>query len=90
VRKAETALIPGYSVDAVDTTGAGDAFNGALAVALAEGKELAHAIAFANAAAALCVTKPGAAPSMPRREEVERWIAARPNSSESETRFCYS
>jgi ribokinase len=55
----------------VDTTGAGDAFNGGLAVALAEGKGLDAALAFANATAALCVTKPGTSPSMPRRAEVD-------------------
>lgn len=71
IQKDSTQIIPTYKVDVVDTTGAGDAFNGGLAVALAEGKSLAEAIAFANATAALCVTKPGTAPSMPRRAEVE-------------------
>jgi ribokinase len=65
-------------VDAVDTVGAGDAFNGALAVALAEGKAVEDAIAFANAAAAVSVTRPGAAASMGRRAEVEALIAAQP------------
>jgi ribokinase len=60
----------------VDTTGAGDAFNGGLAVALAEGKALDDAISFANATAAICVTRPGTAPSMPRREEVEALLRA--------------
>ena len=55
----------------VDTTGAGDAFNAGLAVALAEGKPLADAVRFANAAAALCVTKPGTARSTPYRADVE-------------------
>ncbi len=63
--------VPTYPVDVVDTTGAGDAFNGGLAVALAEGKLLEEALAFANATAALCVTRPGTAPSMPTRDEVE-------------------
>jgi ribokinase len=71
-------LIPAYEVDAVDTVGAGDAFNGALAVALAEGKAVEDAIAFANAAAAVSVTRPGAAASMGRRAEVEALIAAQP------------
>jgi ribokinase len=62
-------------VNVVDTTGAGDAFNGGLAVALAEGKDLKAAIAFANATAALCVTRPGTAPSMPQRSEVETLLA---------------
>jgi len=71
VRKDGAAMVPGYKVDVVDTTGAGDAFNGGLAVALAEGKSLMDAIAFANATAALCVTQAGAAPSMPARTQVE-------------------
>jgi len=67
--------VPGHVVDVVDTTGAGDAFNGAIAVALAEGKEVAEAVALANAAAALQVTKFGTAPAMPYRDEVERLLA---------------
>jgi ribokinase len=63
--------VPGQRVEVVDTTGAGDAFNGALAVALAEGKELTTAVAFANACAALQVTKVGTAPAMPYRADVE-------------------
>jgi ribokinase len=61
----------------VDTTGAGDAFNGGLAVALAEGKSLVDAIRFANATAALCVTRPGTAPSMPQRAEVDALLTTR-------------
>jgi ribokinase len=57
-------------VDAVDATAAGDVFNGALAVALAEKASLKDAILFANAAAALSVTKLGAQPSAPHREEI--------------------
>ncbi len=64
-------VVPSYKVEAVDTTGAGDAFNGALAVALAEGMALEEALSFANAAAALSVTKPGAAPSTPYRVDVD-------------------
>jgi len=60
----------------VDTTGAGDAFNGALAVALAEGQPLADAVAFANVAAALQVTKLGTAPAMPYRDDVEAVLEA--------------
>jgi len=63
---------PAFAITAVDTTGAGDAFNGALAVALAERRPLAAALRFANAAAALACTKRGAQPSMPSRAEVER------------------
>jgi ribokinase len=71
VRYDGSGLLPTFHVDVVDTTGAGDAFNGGLAVALAEGRALSDAIVFANAVAALCVTKPGTANSMPRRDEVE-------------------
>ena len=65
---------PALAVTAVDTTGAGDAFNGALAVALAERRALADALAFACAAAGLACTKRGAQPSMPGRADVERVI----------------
>ncbi len=71
VSGAASAIVPTYAVDVVDTTGAGDAFNAGLAVALAEGKALEEAVRFANAAAALSVTKPGAAPSAPCRAEVD-------------------
>ncbi len=61
--------IAGHHVPAVDTTAAGDAFNGAFAVALAEGKPAIEAAEFANAAAALSVTRHGAQASLPSREE---------------------
>jgi ribokinase len=60
-----------YTVRAVDTTAAGDTFNGALAVALAEGKHLAYAVDFANRAAALSVSRHGAQCSMPSRAELD-------------------
>jgi ribokinase len=63
--------IPTYRVSVVDATAAGDAFNGALAVALAEGRDVESAIARANAAGALATTRAGAQPSLPTREEVE-------------------
>ncbi len=66
--------IPAFPVQAIDTTGAGDVFNGALAVAIAEKKTLQDAIRFANAAAALSVTKLGAQPSVPRRKEIESFL----------------
>ena len=68
-------LIPGYKMKAVDTTAAGDIFNGALTVALAEGKSLLEAACFANAAAALSVAHPGAQDSAPERKEIDRLLA---------------
>lgn len=68
-------LVPGFKVKAVDTVAAGDVFNGALAVALGEGRPLLEAVRFANAAAAISVTRPGAQPSAPRRVEIERFLA---------------
>lgn len=59
----------------VDTTGAGDSFNGALAVALAEGRSLEEALRFGCATAGLQVTRPGAAGAMPDRAEVEALLA---------------
>ncbi|MBT2286744.1 ribokinase [Paenibacillus polymyxa] len=67
----EEILVPTYKVEAVDTTGAGDTFNAAFAVALAEGKPLQESIRFANRAASLSVTKFGAQGGMPMRDEVE-------------------
>lgn len=68
--------IPTFKVKVVDTTGAGDAFNGGFAVALGEGKSLEEAIRFGNATAGLSVTKPGTAPSMPTRAEVEALLTS--------------
>ena len=68
--------IEAHRVEAVDTVGAGDAFNGALAVALAEGRSPVEAAAWANAAAALAVTQPGAQLALPNREAIDR-LAAR-------------
>jgi ribokinase len=70
-------LVPGFKIKPVDTTAAGDIFNGALAVALAEGQPLTDAVHFANAAAALSVTKMGAQPSAPKRKDIERFLKAR-------------
>lgn len=67
----EEVLVPTYKVEAVDTTGAGDTFNAAFAVALAEGKPVRESVRFANRAASLSVTKFGAQGGMPTREEVE-------------------
>ena len=67
-------LVPGFKVKTVDSTAAGDVFNGALAVALAEGKTVLDAVRFANAAAALSVTRLGAQPSAPTRAEIEKFL----------------
>jgi ribokinase len=67
-------VMPAFKVIPVDTTAAGDAFNGALAVALAEGKPLFEAARFANAAAALATTKMGAQPSLAVRTEIEKLL----------------
>ncbi|RAR45380.1 ribokinase [Paenibacillus sp. MDMC362] len=67
----QEVVVPGYKVEAVDTTGAGDTFNGAFAVALSEGMSIADSLRFANRAASLSVTKFGAQGGMPSRLEVE-------------------
>jgi len=69
--------VPGFTVDTKDTTGAGDTFNGAFAMKIASGVELNESILFANAAAALSVTKVGAQGGMPVKEEVERFLHVR-------------
>jgi ribokinase len=63
-------MIPGTAVKAVDTTAAGDVFNGGLAVALSEGKDLYEAVIFANKAASISVTRMGAQASAPFRSEL--------------------
>jgi len=68
--------VPGFTVEAVDTTAAGDTFNAALAVALAEDQPLTQSLRFANAAAAISVTRVGAQASVPTRAEVERLLSA--------------
>lgn len=66
-------VVPSYPVKAVDTTAAGDNFNGALCIALAEGQDWISAVQFANKAAAISVTRPGAQASAPTREEVKSY-----------------
>jgi ribokinase len=66
--------IPAFSVNAVDTTAAGDAFNGGFAVGLLSGYSARESGVFASAVAALSVTRPGAQPSMPRGDEVEKFL----------------
>jgi ribokinase len=67
----EPLIIPGRAVSAVDTTGAGDCFVGAVAAQLADGKSIRDALNYANVAASISVQRMGAAPSMPLAEEVE-------------------
>jgi ribokinase len=69
--------VPSNKVNAVDTTAAGDVYCGSLAVALVEGKNLADAVRFAGAAAAISVTRLGAQPSAPRREEIEDFLSGK-------------
>ncbi|MDQ0218092.1 ribokinase [Peribacillus cavernae] len=67
-------LIPGFTVDAIDTTGAGDAFNGGFAHAVASGKSITDAMIFGNCVAALSVTKIGTAPAMPIKTEIDEFL----------------
>lgn len=69
-------MIKPFKVKALDTTAAGDIFNGSLAAALSEGTGLLEAVHFASAAAALSVTKLGAQPSAPRRREINELLKA--------------
>ena len=69
-------IIPGHIVKAVDTTGAGDCFVGAVAAQLAGGKSIQNALDYANSAASICVQRMGAAPSMPMAMEVETTFSA--------------
>ena len=71
-------IIAGLAVEAVDTTAAGDTFSGALAARLAEGVDLVNAARFANAAAAVAVTRMGAQPSVPTRHEITRMLGRVP------------
>ncbi|SHF89303.1 ribokinase [Mariniphaga anaerophila] len=67
-------MLVGYPAKAVDTTAAGDIFNGTLVLALADGKEIKEAIDFAQRAAAISVTRIGAQPSAPTRQEIDCFI----------------
>jgi ribokinase len=72
--------IPAFSVNAVDTTAAGDAFNAGFAVGLISGYSASESGVFASAVAALSVTRPGAQSSMPRSAEVEEFLREHQNS----------
>lgn len=69
----KSEIVPAHKVDAVDTTAAGDVYNGALCAALAEGMSLREALRFATKASAISVTRVGAQPSVPSREEVDNF-----------------
>lgn len=67
-------ILEGFVVRPVDTTAAGDVFNGALVTALLEGKEMNDAVRFAHGAAAIAVTRLGAQPSIPTRKDVDQFL----------------
>ena len=72
----EPSIVAGRTVEAVDTTGAGDCFVGAVAAQLAGGQSIRDALDYANAAASICVQRMGAAPSMPTAAEVDALISS--------------
>ena len=67
-------LVPRLNVNAIDTTGAGDAFNGGFVMALSEGRDLFEALRYGNATGALSVTRLGTAPAMPARAEIDAMV----------------
>ena len=84
VVEEQVTHIFGHSVRAIDATAAGDAFNGALAVALAEGRSLCEAAEWANAAAAISVTRRGAQPALPSRAEILIFLTEKASTSHGE------
>lgn len=74
----KSEIVPAYKVNAIDTTGAGDAFNGGLLTALSEGKTIGEAARFANALAAISVQRIGTTPSMPMRAEIDKFLEEHP------------
>lgn len=70
----KSELLPRLKVNAIDSTGAGDAFNGGFLMALSEGKDLFTALRYGNATGALSVTKLGTAPAMPTRAEIDAMV----------------
>ena len=77
IAEGQAGCVRAFKVDAVNTVGAGDCFNGAFAAALLEGHDPFAAARFASAAAAISVTRPGAQASMPSRAEVDAFLLAR-------------
>jgi ribokinase len=74
--KDEKVSVPSFKVDAVDSTAAGDTFCGSFAVAYVDGKSLKESLQFASAAAAISVTRMGAQPSAPVRDEIDKFLEA--------------
>lgn len=74
----KSEIVPAYKVNAIDTTGAGDAFNGGLLTALSEGKTISEAARFANALAAISVQRIGTTPAMPTRAEIDKFLEEHP------------
>ncbi|HAE32582.1 MAG TPA: ribokinase, partial [Dehalococcoidia bacterium] len=72
--EGDAGFVPPFNVAAIDSVGAGDAFNGALAVSLGTGLDLKSSVEIASAAGALAVTKTGAQDSMPMKADVERLL----------------
>ncbi len=71
---ARSEMLPRLEVDAIDSTGAGDAFNGGFVTALSEGRDLFQAVRYGNATGALSVTRLGTAPAMPSRAEIDAMV----------------
>ena len=69
-------IIPGFKVNAIDTTAAGDTFSAAFCVGYSEGKDIREAIRYAHAAAAICVTRKGGQPSIPEKREADEFFRA--------------
>ncbi|WP_147803880.1 ribokinase [Alkalicoccus halolimnae] len=84
-KNGEEVFVPAFPVEVIDTTGAGDTFIGALSVAMAERKTIYQACVFANAAAALAITKLGAQEGMPKRDEAEVFLSD--NNQADEQKF---
>jgi ribokinase len=76
LQAGQTTYVPTFPITPVDTTASGDAFNGALAVALGRGESLPQAVRYANAAGAITATRPGAQPSLPTKEELDQFLVS--------------